>query len=133
MSQKFVDPRSPLTRPEWVRELNREGELWPTAGKLPDMVPLDSDSLLAAARRTVKKCHCGFGMNEASIERQYNYQERELRIYIAPFASACCPGGRTAAMPPEAPADGSPRAAARTRAIVPPAASRAISKLSLET
>jgi hypothetical protein len=50
MSQQFVDPRSPLTRPEWVREINREGEIWQAAGMLPDMVPLDSDSLLAAAR-----------------------------------------------------------------------------------
>ena len=51
MSQQFVDPRTPLPRPEWVREINREGAIWQAAGMLPDMVPLDGESLLAAARR----------------------------------------------------------------------------------
>ncbi|MEZ4334100.1 MAG: sulfotransferase [Myxococcota bacterium] len=49
--QRFVDPRAPLPRPDWVREINREGGIWREAGMLSDMVPLDPESLLAAARR----------------------------------------------------------------------------------
>lgn len=52
MSPKpLVDPRAPLARPDWVREINREGDVWSEAGMLSDMVPLDGDSLVAAARR----------------------------------------------------------------------------------
>ena len=51
MAQRFVDPRAPLPRPDWVKQINREGEIWRAAGMLSDMVPLDADSLLAAARR----------------------------------------------------------------------------------
>lgn len=49
--QPFVDPRAPLPRPDWVREVNREGEIWRDAGMLGDMVPLDPGSLVDAARR----------------------------------------------------------------------------------
>lgn len=38
-------------RPEWVRQVNEEGALWARAGMLADMVPLDFDGLVAAARR----------------------------------------------------------------------------------
>lgn len=47
----FVDPRAPLPRPDWVQRINDEGEIWRAAGMLGDMVPLDVDSLLGAARR----------------------------------------------------------------------------------
>lgn len=38
-------------RPDWVRQINEEGRLWDRAGMLADMVPLDFDGLVAAARR----------------------------------------------------------------------------------
>lgn len=40
-----------LNRPEWVERINREGRMWAAADMLADMVPLDFDGLVAAARR----------------------------------------------------------------------------------
>ena len=50
MKQTLVDPSKPLPRPEWVRGINAEGRMWQAIGVLRQMVPLDRDSLLAAAR-----------------------------------------------------------------------------------
>ncbi|SNS87769.1 Sulfotransferase family protein [Sphingomonas laterariae] len=50
MTELLVDPKAPLPRPEWVDQINAEGRMWKAAGMLSDMVPLDKDSLIAAAR-----------------------------------------------------------------------------------
>jgi len=50
VKQTLVDPSQALPRPEWVRRLNDEGRMWQRIGVLRQMVPLDSDSLLDAAR-----------------------------------------------------------------------------------
>ncbi len=51
MTELLVDPKAPLPRPEWIDQINAEGRMWKAAGMLRDMVPLDMDSLIAAARR----------------------------------------------------------------------------------
>ena len=50
MKQTLVDPSRPLPRPEWVRRINDEGRMWQALGLLHQMVPLDRDSLIDAAR-----------------------------------------------------------------------------------
>jgi hypothetical protein len=51
MSQRLVDPSKAIPRPEWVDGINAEGDMWSKVGMLLDMVPLDEESLLSAARR----------------------------------------------------------------------------------
>jgi len=51
MAQKLIDPRKPLTRPEWVEKLNAEGRMWAEASMLGQLVPLDEASLLESARQ----------------------------------------------------------------------------------
>lgn len=51
MSQQLVDPKKPLQRPEWVKKLNAEGEMWAGAAMLSEMVPLDQESLLKSSRQ----------------------------------------------------------------------------------
>ncbi|WP_380874650.1 sulfotransferase family protein [Sphingomonas sp. DBB INV C78] len=51
MTELLVDPKAPLPRPEWVDRINQEGRMWKAAGMLSDMVPLDKDGLIAAARQ----------------------------------------------------------------------------------
>jgi hypothetical protein len=51
MTQKLVDPRKPLGRPEWVEKLNAEGRMWAEASMLGQVVPLDEASLLESARQ----------------------------------------------------------------------------------
>lgn len=50
MKQTLVDPFKPLPRPEWVSKLNDEGRMWQAIGLSRQMVPLDRDSLIDAAR-----------------------------------------------------------------------------------
>src|SRR5262249_47366293 len=50
VGQTLVDPKKPLPRPDWVRRINDEGRMWQAIGLLREMVPLDRDSLLDAAR-----------------------------------------------------------------------------------
>lgn len=51
VTSHLIDPSAPLERPEWVRRVNEEGELWRDAGMLGEMVAVDGASLLEAARR----------------------------------------------------------------------------------
>jgi len=51
MTQRLIDPRKPLTRPEWVEKLNAEGRMWAEASMLGQLVPLDEASLLESARQ----------------------------------------------------------------------------------
>jgi len=50
MPQQLVDPQKPLGRPEWVAKLNDEGRMWQSANMMREMVPLDDNSLLSAAK-----------------------------------------------------------------------------------
>jgi hypothetical protein len=50
VKQTLVDPALRLPRPEWVQRINDEGRMWQAIGVLRQMVPLDADSLLEAAR-----------------------------------------------------------------------------------
>lgn len=82
MGQKFVDPRAPLPRPEWVRQVNHEGEIWRAAGMLSDMVPLDSQSLVDAARRETKLDDFGEEDWRESLEVLTEALEREADLNL---------------------------------------------------
>ena len=82
MGQKFVDPRAPLPRPDWVRQVNREGEIWRAAGMLSDMVPLDSRSLVDAATRETGLSDFGESDWRESLEVMTEALEREADLNL---------------------------------------------------
>jgi len=61
VGQTLVDPKKPLPRPDWVRRINDEGRMWQAIGLLHEMVPLDRDSLLDAARASTGLADFGDG------------------------------------------------------------------------
>ena len=81
-TQSFVDPRAALPRPEWVRDVNCEGEIWQRAGMLPDMVPLDSESLLIAARRETGLADFGEGDWREALDVLTGALEREAELNL---------------------------------------------------